>query len=136
MNGPSFEKLVNSIFSPFLKELGFVFRPALVSGRYYRSSFVSLRHTLLVTFEPGEERADVMLLSNEQDDLHSIDDLSKTPRLSDLNARYMRQVTASERAENEAHFEQLGPYDDMERGLLKYAKDLRLVLPLHLRVDC
>lgn len=132
MNGSSFESLMKSVFKPFLEQLGFVMQPVHVSGRYYRASFADRQHTLLITFEPGDEQATVMLLTNGDDDLRAIDDPVRTPRLSHLNARYMGLVTASERAENEAFFGQLEPHDRAEHGLIKCAKDLRLVLPRHL----
>lgn len=120
------------MFEPFLEQLGFTIQPVHLSGRYYRASFISHRHTLIITFEPGDEYITVMLLTNGDADLRSIDDPTKTPRLSDLNARYMRFVTASERAENEEFFVQLEPRDRAESELIKCAKELRLVLRRHL----
>lgn len=132
MNGSNFEQLMKSAFKPFLEQIGFTMRLVHVSGRYYRASFVSRRHTLLVTFEPGDQQTTVMLLTNGDGSLRSIDNPEKTPRLSHLNARYMGLVTASERAENEVFFGQLEPRDRAEHELIKCAKDLRLVLPHHL----
>lgn len=123
---------MQSVFKPFLEQLGFAMQPVHVSGRYYRASFAGRNNTLLITFEPGDEQTTVMLVTNGDDDLRAIDDPVKTPRLSHLNARYMGLVTASERAENEAFFGQLEPRDRAEYGLIKCAKDLRLVLPRHL----
>jgi len=44
----------------------------------------------------------------------------------------MQGVTREERAANEAFFKSIGADDSQERVLLKYAKELRLVLPRHL----
>lgn len=132
MNGLSFESLMQSVFKPFLEQLGFAMQPVHVSGRYYRASFADRKCTLLITFEPGDEQTTVMLLTNGDDDLRSIDDPAKSPRLSHLNARYMGLVTASERADNEAFFGHQEPLDRAEQKLIKCAKDLRLVLPHYL----
>ena len=107
-------------------------QPAHLSGRYYRVTFVGDLHTLLITFEPGDEQLIVMLLRNGDSDLKAIDDPAKTPRLSNLVARYLPAVTAQERAENETFFSQVKPRDSAEKSLLESAKDLRLVLPLHI----
>lgn len=132
MNGNSFGSLIDSAFCPFLSELGFTFQSAHLSGRYYRATFVESRYTLIVTFEPGDEEVIVMLLTNGDDSLKAIDDSAKTPRLGDLNARYMSETTVRARTENDVYFGQFERTDQAEKKLLKCAKDLRLVLPLHL----
>ena len=132
MNGRDFERLVLKVFPPFLTELGFVAEPPHISGRYYRANFVGRQHTLSVSFEPGDNMLAVLLITNGADDLASIDDRTKTPRLSDLNARYMVDVTTSDRANNEAFFAEIEPRDKDEYAIVKAAKELRLVLPHHL----
>ena len=61
-----------------------------------------------------------------------MDDRLKTPRLCDLNSRYMNTVTSEERAANDAAFKSVVALDEEERLLLKSAKELRLVLPKYL----
>jgi hypothetical protein len=56
----------------------------------------------------------------------------KTPRLSDLNSRYMNTVSSEERAANEAAFKSVEARDEEEKLLLKSAKELCLVLPKYL----
>ncbi|MNT90529.1 hypothetical protein D3C72_2314430 [compost metagenome] len=73
-----------------------------------------------------------MLITNGDNDLRSIDDPLKTPRLSHLNARYMELVPKIEWDENEEFFGRQTPRDGAERRLIKCAKDLRLVLPRYL----
>lgn len=132
MNGTTFEKLVRSAFCPFLVELGFQAESIHVSGRHYKASLIGRGHVLVVSFEPGEDQFTVMMMTAGLEDVKSIDDRSKTPRLSDLNERYMAKVTPSERAENEVFFSGMESRDKQEHILLKIAKDLRLVLPLYL----
>ncbi|MCA2998931.1 MAG: hypothetical protein ING75_10050 [Rhodocyclaceae bacterium] len=64
--------------------------------------------------------------------LSEIDDLTESPRLADLNRRYMASVTSEERLKNEEFFRGIVTGDDDERMLLKMAKELRLVLPIYL----
>lgn len=132
MNGSSFENIIVNVFKPFLEKIGFEMDSVFVSGRYYRASFVDLDKKLSITFEPGDDQITVMLITKKHDDLQSIDDPERTPRLSNLNAKYMGCVTASERAGNEIYFKGVKSQDRAEDRLIKCAKDLRLVLPRHL----
>lgn len=132
MNGQGFLRITSEAFAPFLDKLGFVMDKASISGRYYRTSFTSPTHCVSVSYEPGDEALFVIVFSRKNDELSDIDDHIKTPRLADLNNRYMAAVTSEERLENEAAFESIGANDKEERLLLKAAKELRLVLPKHL----
>jgi hypothetical protein len=132
MNGQDFLRITDEAFGPFLKGLGFVIEEPSISGRFYRVGFTSPAHTVSVSYEPGDDALFVMVFSREKGELSEIDDRTKTPRLSDLNSRYMGTVTNEERTENEAIFESVVANDQEERLLLKAAKELRLVLPKYL----
>jgi len=132
MNSQDFLRIVNAAFGPFLKEMGFSMDPPSVSGRLYRASFSSPKHVISVSFEPGDEAFFVLVFSREDGGLSDIDNRLKTPRLSDLNSRYMKSVTSEERAANERAFESVAARDNEEKVLLRSAKELRLVLPRYL----
>jgi hypothetical protein len=132
MNDQDFSEIIDQAFTPFLKELGFVAQPKAISGRAYMVEFVGDLWTLSVSFEPGDNYFSVILLNNKMRGLAAMDDPQKSPRLSDLDTRYMGQVTPAEREANEAFFANIMVTHPLERQLLKFAKDLRLVLPQHL----
>ena len=132
MNGQDFLRIVNEAFTPFLTELGFLLDAPSISGRLYRASFTGPRHAVSVSIEPGDDSFLVLVFSREGGELSDMDDRLKTPRLSDLNSRYIRTVNSEERAANEAAFNSVVAQDDEEAALLKAAKELRLVLPKHL----
>lgn len=132
MNGTDFLRIVREAFSPFLKRLGFVMDEPSISGRSYRVSFVRSTHAVLVSFEPGDETLFVMVFSRTNGTLSDIDDRVATPRLADLNSRYMPAVTCDERTRNEEIFRSVAVNDKEERLLLKAAKELALVLPKYL----
>ena len=73
-----------------------------------------------------------MVLSRKNGELSDIDDRAETPRLADLNDRYMQTVTSEDRAANDEFFASVAVSDDEELRVLKAAKELRLVLPKHL----
>ena len=58
-----------------------------------------------------------------------MDDRAKTPRLADLNGRYLQFVTPEERLAKEQLFKGIRLEDKTEHQLLKSALELSLVLP-------
>jgi len=104
-----------------------------ISGRFYCVDFNSAHHQVSISYEPGDNAFFVMVGDSRNGKFADIDDRTKTPRLADLNSRYIITVTSEERAENEAAFESVVVNDKEERLLLKAAKELRLVLPKYLR---
>jgi hypothetical protein len=132
MSGQGFLRIVRRGFAPFLKELGFTMDTPCVSGRLYRATFTSSEEVVSVSYEPGDEVLFVMVFTRQNGRLSDIDDRSNTPRLSDLNMRYMHTITKEERRANEVLFGPIEPRDNEERSLLKAAKELRLVLPKYL----
>ena len=132
MSGNGFLQIIKTAFVPFLKDLGFLMSETSISGRFYRASFLGRSHSIWVSFEPGDSILFVIVFGREDGKLSDIDDPMKTPRLADLNRRYMASVTNEQRAENEIVFETIFAHDKDERLLLKSAKELRLVLPRYL----
>ncbi len=90
MNGQGFLRIANEAFAPFLEELGFSMETPLISGRFYRASFIGSKHLVSVSFEPGDKAFFVLVFGCEHGVLSNMDDCLKTPRLSDLNRRYMK----------------------------------------------
>lgn len=132
MNGHDFLRISNDAFAPFLSELGFQADTPSVSGRHYRATFSSPTHTVSVSFEPGDDVFQVLVFSRVQGRPSTIDDRRMTPRLSDLNTRYMSMVSDAERAKCTHALEHVTANDDDERTLLKLAAELSLVLPHYL----
>ena len=133
MNGQEFLRVCTAAFAPFLRELGFLMDSPSISGRFYRVNFTAAAHAVSVSYEPGDEALFVIVFGRENGELTDIDDRLKTPRLADLNARYMPNITSEERAANEAVFASVETRGKEESTLLKTAKELRLVLPKYLR---
>ncbi|WP_211051172.1 hypothetical protein [Parasphingorhabdus halotolerans] len=120
-------------FKPFLADLGFSFAPLAVNGRQYRASFIARAHTLIISFEVGSECLDIMLVNNDDSGLAAIDNHERTPRLQDLNIRYMGKVSEKEKVLGKSSTSYFRPDDPTERLMIKCARDLRLVLPRYLR---
>lgn len=132
MNGQNFVNLIHTAFKPFLTNLGFLIENPSISGRFYRVSFRSHKHVVLVSYEPGDNALFVMVFNLKKGELSDIDDRTITPRLSDLNKQFMNIVTPEERQANNNFFQSIKVKDKEEEELLKAAKELRLVLPKYI----
>jgi len=133
MDGNSFLRLINHAFVPFMNKLGFSLELPHISGRYYRARFISLRHMVSLTFEPGDEVHFVMVHGLKDGIATEIDDKQMAPRLADLNKQFMAKIDSESRSKNETFFSLIPTADRDEQMLLKAAKDLRLVLPMHIK---
>lgn len=132
MNDRNFIRLVREAFDPFLRGLGFVMDTPSISGREYCVSFSSQAHSVQIAFEPGDNALFIFVFRCQKGALSDIDDTTATPRLADLNKRFMSEVTADELAENQKFFALIQTNDEEECLVLKAAKELRLVLPKYL----
>jgi hypothetical protein len=133
MNSHDFLRIVREAFEPFLMELGFSMDKPSISGRFYCVDFSSDSHQVSVSYEPGDNEFFIFVGESRNSKFIDIDDRAKTPRLTDLNNRYMAAVTQLERLTNEKAFESVMVNVKEERLILKAAKELRLVLPKYLR---
>jgi hypothetical protein len=132
MNGSDFVRLVKTVFAPFLVALGFTRLPERISGRLYSVDFARHDFVVSIFFEPGDKYAEVVIFK-WKDGIRSLyDDRTATPRLSDLNQKYMGQISDSDRAANDAFFAAFPGRDADEKQLVRFAKHLRLVLPIYL----
>lgn len=132
MNSNSFLRITNDAFAPFLKELGFIMDKTSISGRFYRASFTGKNHVVSISYEPGDDALFVIIFRHYDGKLSDIDNREETPRLCDLNKRYMPFVTDEDRIKNDVVFRSINFEGKEEFRLLKSAKDLRLVLPQYI----
>jgi hypothetical protein len=133
MHGNNFSEIINLAFRPFLEEMGFQIEKLSISGRNYRVIFLAKFFAVTVSFEPGDKALFVILSSVKNGVLSEFDDPTKTMHLHDLNSRYMKNVAPAERIANDAFFANIPAHDLDAQRLLKAAKELRLVLPMHLK---
>lgn len=131
MNEKDFLTMIENAFKPLLMEMGFISENSLVSGKYYCASFSNKFIDVSISYEPGEEIF-FIIISKHNSYYSDIDDRKKSPRLEDLNRKYMPFISSKERNENELYFTNIHPKSPQENKLLKYAKELRMTLPKYL----
>jgi hypothetical protein len=73
-----------------------------------------------------------MVFELKDGSLSSVDDRAKTPRLDDLNRRYMQSVSPEECVASDLLFKGIKVEDKTEQQVLKSAKELSLFLPRYL----
>jgi hypothetical protein len=127
----SFAEFVSRVFLPFLKPLGFNLEAVTMSGKQYAANFVARDCSVAVAYEPGDDYLEVAV-GPKDPTLSEWDDRDVTPRLQDLNRRYMPHISTGERVANDGYFASIQVKDDLERRLLKAAKELRMTLPRYL----
>ncbi len=132
MDGAGFVRIIRQAFSPFLADIGYLMGEPVISGKYYRAGFDRPDSSVWICYEPGESLLDIYVFSVVGGVRSDIDERTSTPRLGDLNAAYMGRVSADSRRANDEFFRAVSADDAEERRLLKCAKELRLVLPIHL----
>jgi hypothetical protein len=132
MNSQAFLRIIDQAFVPFLADLGLFKDSTVVHGRMYCVDFKGTRNKISISFEPGDNALYLYVFSIEIGVVSHIDDLVKTPRIEHLNRLYMPYVSRADREQIKARFAGIEICGPLERLLLKAAKDLSLVLPLHL----
>lgn len=128
MNGETFVATVERLLAPALAPLGFLLHSS-VSGRLYLVEFVSPHHVLSISFEPGDEFLQAVVFTVAEGTRSDSDDRTATPRLSDLNQRFLRPQDAQALIEA-SHDLQLN--DPSMARLIKLARELAIVVPRYL----
>jgi hypothetical protein len=88
MNSDQFVAAVKSVLRPSLEPMGFRISTK-TSGRAYDAECASDDFVAIVSFEPGDSFLLVAVLSVENGNRSSLDDREASPRLSDLNRRFL-----------------------------------------------
>jgi hypothetical protein len=126
-----FIAIIHETIVPFLLDLGFSLSKTETSGRLYDVVFTASKHAVSISYEPGDNWLLVIVHTIRNGEMSRIDDRKNTPRLADLNARYMQWVTPEQLRAAKTAIDTI-PFDEAERRLLKSALELRLVLPRYL----
>ncbi len=111
--GHEFTNAIRTYFVPFLEEYGFALsEPMAISGKHYFARFTSGTGELFVSYEPGEDYLHVGFGSPLSE--------NRPPELTDVPVEAYR--------ENTDYFAGREATSDLEKKLLKAARDLRLRL--------
>jgi hypothetical protein len=132
MTGYGFVRIVHEALVPFFEDLGFVLDTLSITGRDYGAAFRGPTHMVSISLEPDATEPVVIVFTLAGGNPSDIDDRRKSPRLADLNKRFMSRISMQERLSSNSGLAFITGRDDAEQRLLKAAKELRLVLPIYL----
>ena len=129
MTGKHFVGLVSQFFHFLVEELDFIcFSETVREGLYYEVQYKNRDRIVSVSYENVEDYLQTIVFALESGRLPDYDDKTKTLHLNALSALVFPLLTGKEIYENNIRFNQFVATSDMERRLLKSAKELRLCL--------
>ena len=129
MNGEQFELAVHEHVAPALLKLGFELQTS-ISGKIYSAEFLSPRLIVSVSFEPGDDYFLVVVFTVSNGHRSDIDDRSTTPRLSDLNSRFLTAADSHALARIRSG-QAIG---SEEQRIRRIGAELSLVLPRYMDI--
>jgi hypothetical protein len=124
-----FTSAASRILLPVLEPMGFRLQTH-VSGRLCLAEYASTSHVVSVSYEPGDDYWVVVVYSVRDGVRSDYDDPAATPRLGDLNARFLTQedgATLRELRKDEAK-----EPDEVSRRFRRIAGELAIVLPRYI----
>jgi hypothetical protein len=128
MDDSKFVSLVCRYVRPALQPFGFSVQTA-VSGRTFSAEFISKDLVVSIAYEPGDDYLLVAIFTVDDGIRSNIDDRIATPRLSDLNSRFLQASDADELTRRR-YDGALGPE---ERRMQRIGAELAIVLPRYLQ---
>lgn len=128
MNGNEFVSAATRFLLPVLAPMGFSMATT-VSGRLYCAEFISPTHIVSISFEPGDDYWLVLIFTVKNGVRSDIDDRIATPRLADLNAKFLGR---DDGATLEMIRRRDPTIDAAERKIQRISAELAVVLPRYL----
>ncbi len=117
-------------FYSFLKaEFGFSKVNDTINGNaFYDVAFKDGERVVSISYENTEDHLEVIVFMLQGGNLPDYDDKAKALRLKQLNRLVMAKARKEEINSNAGYFAKYNPKNEIERKLLKEAKELRLCL--------
>jgi hypothetical protein len=129
IEGLEYIKVVKLFYSFLETEFGFKKVNETVNGNaFYDVEYRDTEKVISVSYENIEAHLEVIVFKLLNGKMPDYDDKSQTLHLNQLNKSLMSRVDKAEISSNAQYFMNHNPKDDLERKLLKGAKELRLCL--------
>ena len=129
IEGNQYIEVVNTYFNFLISEFGFKLSEEIINGNFfYRLRYLDKTKAITISYENIEDYLSVFISILCNGELPDYDDKMKTIHLNKINAMVLSQVTKEEITINNEHFLMFKPKNELEKKLLKSAKELRLCL--------
>ena len=124
-----FTDIVTRTFSFLVTEFGFELSKKTTNGNmFFDIEYTDKRKAISISLETIENYIRVILFKLENGKRSDYDDMTKTFHLNQLNDKLLKNLDSAEFEQNNKHFDSFEPMDEIEKMILKSAKDLRLCL--------
>ncbi len=122
-------KSVKHFFSFLVFEFGFKLWKETESGNaFYDVEYSDGSRVISISYENAEDYFQVIVFKLKNGELPDYSDKIHTLHLGELNKRVSSQIAKGEIRKNEEDFHKFSANSELERRLLKSAKELRLIL--------
>jgi hypothetical protein len=129
IDGSEYIKIVKSFYSFLESEFGLNTTNETINGNaFYDVEYRDAQKVISISYENIEDHLEVIVFKLQNGKMPDYDDKSKTLHLNQLNKLVMPKVDKTEMSSNAEYFSKYNAKDELERKLLKEAKELRLCL--------
>lgn len=129
IEGDLYIKIVGLFYSFLESEFGLDKVNETINGNtFYDVEYTDAEKLISISYENIEDHLEIILFKLSDGKMPDYDDKSQTLNLNHLNSIVMSQVAKDEINSNTQYFSKYNAKDELERRLLKGAKELRLSL--------
>ncbi len=129
IEGKEYIKIVKSFYSFLELEFGFNKVNEIINGNaFYDVEYKNKEKLVSISYENIEDHLEVIVFKLFNGAVPDYDDKSKTLHLSELNKLLVKKIDKKQINLNAQYFSKYNAKDNLERKLLKAAKELRLCL--------
>lgn len=129
IEGEEYTEAVKSFYSFLETEFGFSKVNETINGNaFYDVEFKDRKRAVSISYENIEDHLEVIVFMLQNGNLPDYNDKTKTLHLKQLNRLVMTKASKEEINLNAGYFAKYTPKNEIERKLLKEAKELRLCL--------
>lgn len=129
IEGKEYIEAVKMFFSYLETEFGFNKVNETINGNaFYDVEFKDKERVISISYENIEDHLEVIVFKLQSGNLPDFADKTKTLHLKRLNRLVIAEASKKEINLNTEYFDNYYPKNEIERKLLKKAKELRLIL--------
>lgn len=131
IEGKKYIEIVKTYFSFLVNEFDYqVYDEKIRGNAFYDLQYQDKNKNTIISipYENIDDYLQVIIFILQNGELPNYDDKTKTIHLNILNARILSIVNKSEVSLNNKYFDNFTPQTELERKLLKGAKELRLCM--------
>jgi len=129
IDGTTYIELVKLFFSFLINEFGFNQIKEIKNGNaFYDVEYRDSKRVISISYENIEDYLQLIVFKLKNGQLPDYNDKTNTFHLRELNKKVLVGINTEEIEENNVEFDKFDPNDELERKLLKSAKELRLAL--------